>query len=776
MLAASGAAQTPAAVSTIPAALPRQTADVSNTADPLETQHLYLEVFRGDHSTGLIAHVHLRDGELLLTEADLRAVGIVRPTGIPVDDGGLIRLASLPGLTYRYETASQRLVLQAPVALRPVQRLGYQPPPSVDVRRDQGWLLAYDAYGRHIGGATTFAVGNSLRWFGRAGALELGGVAHAGRQASAYRRLDSQWSYSDPRRLWTWTAGDVISGGTSWSRSVRLGGVQWRKNFGVRPDLITLPIPRFTADAALPSTVDLFVNNVRQYGSEVQDGPFVLDTLPRISGAGQATLIVTDALGRVTQTTIPLYVDQQRLAKGLTEFSLEAGWLRHDFAGAHDGYRRDPVGSGSWRRGLARTFTLEAHGEVGRDVRLAAIGSIWSPGNRWGLVTASYGRAVADTQGNQYTLGYQRNSSRYGFDLRVVRRDEGFRDLGDVGVDRAAPGAATLAREHGTAWVQVARGTLAFTAVGTRDRVARHRTRTLSWTQNFGWPLSVSASLFDDRDSGRGGGLTLSIPIGERLQVSGGLRRLQGRTSASTTVMRRAPYEGGWGWSVRAGDNDGQDLQAGAEVRGRHGEMSFGIDRTRGETGTFMQGGGSLALMGGRLFLSRRIDDAFAVVSTNGVAGVPILNENRLYGLTNAAGYLLIPELRGWQRNRISVDADQLGPHHVVRDLEHLVTPPDRSGALVRFDITQTNPVLFVLLDPAGEPVAAGSRVHLRPTGREVLVGFDGEVYLEDATADSSIEALLGGMTCRYRVPSVVRTETGQTTRGEPLRCETSGR
>jgi len=93
------------------------------------------------------------------------------------------------------------------------------------------------------------------------------------------------------------TAGDLITGGLSWTRPVRLGGIQWRRNFGVRPDLITYPIPSFASQATVPSTVELLVNNIQQFGTQVNDGPFVLDTFPRISGAGEATLVVRDALG-----------------------------------------------------------------------------------------------------------------------------------------------------------------------------------------------------------------------------------------------------------------------------------------------------------------------------------------------------------------------------------------------------------------------------------------------------------------------------------------------
>jgi outer membrane usher protein len=567
----------------------------------------------------------------------------------------------------------------------------------------------------------------------------------------------------------TWTVGDLISGGLGWTRPVRLGGVQWRRNFGVRPDLITLPMPHFSADAVVPSTVELFVNNVRQFGGTVQDGPFVLDTLPRISGAGQASLVVTDALGRVTQTTVPLYVDYQRLAKGLTSFSVEAGLPRRHFAGPGDGYGRDPAVSASGRRGVFESLTVEGHGEATSGLGSAGVGMVWSPANRWGLATASYARAWGDTTGGQYALGYQFNNSRVGVDVQTLRRHDGYRDLGDASADDIAPIASTRAQDRGTLWVPLGRGSLALSVVRWRDGVGgAHRTRSLSWTQNVGSHLYVSASAFDDRDGGRGGGLVLSIPLGTEAQASATVRRDDNGTSASAALWRRAPYAGGWGWRVQGGGGADSYGQAVLELRGRAGETTFGVERRSGSTGAFFQGGGSVALMDGRFFLSRPIHDAFAVVSTDGVADVPVLSENRPYGRTNGAGYLLIPELRGWQRNRVAIDPDALGAAYRVGRVEQDATPADGSGVLVAFDVTAVNPAVVVLLGPDGTPAAAGSRGRIVGTGAPVLVGFDGEAYIENVKDDTVIEMEFGEVTCRYPVPA---SADGGHGRPAPLPC-----
>jgi outer membrane usher protein len=719
----------------------------------LLAQELYLEVVRDDLPTGRVVHVRLREGRMSAQLDELRSVGLEPPAQLRLSSDRWIALDTLPGLVYRYDPAGQRLFLTIPPRLRPLQALGYQPPGAVHVQRDAGWLIAYDFYGRSYDGQHSAALGHAARWFGRGGAVQTSGSLHAGDNRRSYRRLDTYWSYSDPERMSTWTAGDLISGGLAWSRPVRMAGVQWRRNFATRPDLITLPMPSFSADATVPSAVELYVNNVRQFGSQVQDGPFVLDTLPRISGAGQATLVVTDHLGRVSQTTVPLYIDQQRLAPGLSDFSVEVGLLRHGYGGNDDGYDSRPVVSASWRRGLAASLTLEGHGEIGPGLQLAGLGVAWSPANRWGLLTASYSHSLGDTQGSQHSLGYQWHSPYFGFDVQHLRRSAGYRDLGDLG--NAATGFVPTLRgsDRATAWVPLPRGSLAMTWLRQRNGdQGSHEVRSLSWNQNIGERLTASATVFEV-DGRIGAGLSVGRVLGERMHATVGATHNQDRISGHAGIRRSAPYQGGWGWNVQAGERSGRFLHASAQVRGRHGEAWFGIDHFGGRSGAFVQASGSVVRMDGHTFLSRYIHDGFAVVSTHGIADVLILSENRSYGRSNAAGYLLVPDLRSWQRNRLSIDPDDLDADVRVGDLVRIVTPAERSGVLVAFEIGRIQPALLVLMGLDDQPLPAGSRARIAASGEAVIVGFDGEVYLDDVDADTTIEFAFTDGRCLYRVP-----------------------
>ena len=141
-------------------------------------------------------------------------------------------------------------------------------------------------------------------------------------------RLDSTWTCKDPEHILTYRAGDTISSGLAWTRPVRLGGLQVQRDFATRPDLVTLPLPSFSGSAAVPSTVDVYVNDVRTISQDVDNGPFRMTNLPILSGQGNASVIVRDSSGRDVETTLPFLVSNQLLRGGLVDFSVEAGFPR----------------------------------------------------------------------------------------------------------------------------------------------------------------------------------------------------------------------------------------------------------------------------------------------------------------------------------------------------------------------------------------------------------------------------------------------------------------
>jgi outer membrane usher protein len=473
----------------------------------------------------------------------------------------------------------------------------------------------------------------------------------------------------------------------------------------------------------------------------------------------------------------------------LSDFSIEAGYLRTGYGTDADDYGDALAASASYRRGISDSLTLEGHLEYGDDLRLGGIGAVWSPDARFGVLNASFARSSGlGGGGDQRAVGYQWRDRRFGVDLQVQRFGRGFRDLGELAredrivldpdldpdVDFAFDTSRLRAQDRASLWMAVPRGSLGYSWVRAErhDAARDERIQSLTWSSGWG-PLFSYLSVNHSRGGGTGLGLSLHLPLGGNRSATLSASHANGRNDVVAGLRQVPDYAGGWGWDLQAGRRaDAAFGQAAASVRGDLGEATLGVDRVAGSTGAFGQAAGSLVWMGGGLFASRPISDAFAVVSTNGVAGVPVLYENRELGLTDADGLLLVPDLRGWQRNRIAIDPDGLGAGYRLPPLEQFATPADNGAVLVPFDVARIHPALVTLLDASGAPVAAGSDGRVAGSDRRFLVGLEGVAWLEDHAVGETLELETGAGTCRYRLPATATAgDEGNAVRLGPLPC-----
>ncbi len=129
-------------------------------------------------------------------------------------------------------------------------------------------------------------------------------------------RLDTTYTRDFPDVLETLNVGDTISDTGTWGYALRYAGVRWSRNFSLRPDLLTTPLLTTGGTATVPSTVDVFVNNQLVTSNQLPAGPFVIDRLPTVSGTGDVSVVVRDALGREQVLTQTFYSSTTLLAQG----------------------------------------------------------------------------------------------------------------------------------------------------------------------------------------------------------------------------------------------------------------------------------------------------------------------------------------------------------------------------------------------------------------------------------------------------------------------------
>ena len=163
----------------------------------------------------------------------------------------------------------------------------------------------------------SLALYTDARFFTPSGTFYDSGFAVADESDSSWTRTDTAWVRSNQESLRTIVVGDFITTTLeSQARAVRLGGIQVRSNFDLRPDLVTFPIPHLGGSAVVPSAVNLYINSVRQFA-----GGGLRRTLPhryaaRAHGRRHRPIVVRDALGREVTTNVPLYVDTRLWAEG----------------------------------------------------------------------------------------------------------------------------------------------------------------------------------------------------------------------------------------------------------------------------------------------------------------------------------------------------------------------------------------------------------------------------------------------------------------------------
>lgn len=693
---------------------------------------LYLEVrLNGVATRRVMEFVVTADEHHHAWPPNLADVGL-RLDGLPTDR--YLDLAEIPGLRYRVDMLNQRIDLDASTERLDVatQRLNIEPDPIRHASEAGGALLNYDFYGTAgSGGSRAANALTELRAFGGWGVLSNTGLSNFRESGpdQAYVRLDTVWSRSFQDRLLTVNLGDLISGGLGWTRPTRLGGLQLRRNFGLQPGLITYPIPAFFGEAALPSSVELYVNGIRQYRGEVAPGPFQLYTVPTVNGAGQARVVVTDALGRSRTLNFAFYAADQLLKAGLSDWSAELGVLRRDYGLESFGYGGEPVASGSLRYGASDWLTLEGHAEAGGELYLGGLGTALRLGKA-GVIAASAAYSGGEAAGSQAGLSYNWQYRGFNIDIGTLRSFDNYRDVASL--DSRRPSLRSDRVVSGLALGAAGSVALSYTRLDTREEGSQ-RFAGLGYNVNLMHRLSLYANatrnLDDADDTLVFAGLSWSFSRG--IFASTSVQHNAGGNIFGADLVRGISPDGGTGWSLRT--QQGAQLegyQAEAGYRGDWGQVIGGGVALNGNETAYASAAGGLVLMDRSVFITRRVDDAFALVSTHGVAEVPVLLENRVIGRTDAQGHYLLTGLNAWQANRISIDVLGLPAQMQVVSVKGEAVPADRAGVKLEFLLQDAHAALLLLQDAQGQPLPLGSRVY--GAGRErAMVGYDGQAYVE---------------------------------------------
>jgi len=758
-----------------------------------EFLELQLEVFvNGSPSELIAAFRQTPDGLLLIEPEQLKNVGI-KPAKEATREDGWVDIGRLPGVVATYAEENQTVSFDAVEESRAARVIDAQADdvPTTEeeekpvITSNMGGLVNYTIYGSTGGpkwdDLTSFQGVSSLlegRLFGPYGVLTSSQIlSSSDAENFGTTRLDTRWSYSDPDRLMTYNVGDIISGGLSWTRPTRLGGIQIRRNFNLRPDLVTMPLPELSGSAAVPSTVDVYVDNAQRASRSVPSGPFSITNLPIVTGSGTARLIVRDALGRETVSETPFYASSDLLAKELADFSAEIGFARRYYGVESNDYDERPVGSATLRYGLTKQLTLEAHVEGAEDFYNGGAGGVFNIGTFGiGSVAASASR-FGDETGYQVAASLEAELWDIKFFARTQRTFGDFNDIASVTADIAKFGlpstiySAKPPRSLDQASVSLPpifenmNLNFSYAQLETADFV-KSRILSMTATKGIGQKGNVFLSTFTDleRKGSFGVFAGLSWTLDGNITASSGISSDDKGTSVTAELMKsEQPVVGSTGWRVRGSYGQNDIVAASGSYRSAIGRAEAGIEKYNDNVRANAQFEGSIIAAGGGVFLSNRVDDAFSVVDV-GAPDVEVFYENRPIGQTDKRGKFLVTDLRSYEANAISIDPSNLPLDASVETTRQIVRPSDRSGAVVDFNVSAKNtPVLVTIRDEAGEYIETGASAKLNGS-EDTIVGYEGQVYIENAASSNTLSVLQSNgenCTVTFNAPA---TASGRTT------------
>ncbi|HEY0200767.1 MAG TPA: fimbria/pilus outer membrane usher protein, partial [Burkholderiaceae bacterium] len=500
-------------------------------------------------------------------------------------------LKTVPGLAADYDAQLQRMALMVPVngLDRSVTLIKSPEPdmPRVDPAAQlAGLALNYDLYGQRssgVGNTSSLSGWSELRLLGVGSGVwsnTMVSRAASGIGAESQRgtvRLDTQWQRNFQDSMVSLTVGDTDTGAVSWSRATRIGGIRLARNFSLQPYRITAPLASMQGEAVLPSTVDLYINGMRQSSQQVQPGQFMLEGIPSFNGLGQAQMVITDINGQRRTVSVPLYGSVQLLQTGLADWSLDLGKVRRDYGLRSSSYSGQTMASATGRYGWSDQVTLEAHSEANADVRQLGAGGAWLLGNRAGVMNAALAASQSEGQtGYQENWGYQWSSSVFSVGLNSLRRDSNYRDV-------ASMYGATLARGSDQAFVGANTPWGSWGAGLVRQQYAdgsQARYANLSWSRQLPLNANLNVSAIRSLDGARSTSLyvSLSMPLDRYLSLSSSLRHSPGQQSAVVGATRAIPSdEGGWGWRAETGLGDSRSAQAQVSQLGSYGQWTAGM-------------------------------------------------------------------------------------------------------------------------------------------------------------------------------------------------------
>ena len=592
-------------------------------------------------------------------------------------------------------------------------------------------------------------------------ATNIGGEDKIVRDSVNYR-------YDDYNHMLTYEAGDIVN--VSQSQRFGIFGLQIKKNFDLDSDFVTVPTLRFRDKIALPSKIDMYIDNQKKEHFDVRTGLADFDYYLGRNGEGDVRFEITDENGRSRIITFTLYNYNKLLKKGLSAYKVNIGKARKITYRYDNPEYEDTTVSGSFQYGITDKLTAGADVLTIGDAKYASA-SIHTILFNYAALFLSGGHGEKDNLNTDYyRLNISRNTKEYHFLFGYEKKNGDLVDMEYLRMNKKRVFANIKKRTSwgsaGVSYSQRKDYRNEELEYCTAESVFSHTGGMLPSDVRVVTKLSYQFKPYKDCVAS----LYLSIPLGKnkdtQIRASQSdkykLKELTGEIRKRASLDDRIEYVAG----VKNYHNEKSIYGNGAyladSVKVKAGSY-VGENRNR----TYVGAEGSLNYIGGEFKASRGRDSSMALVDTDVLSGVGINVNGKFYGDTDKNGKLVVTDLTPYHTNEVSVDLRTLRPGESLKKDTAKVFAGYKTGHKIVFEVETLRDYSFYITDIgvpyssiAGKPFIVTDSSGIIKKG---IIGRDGLCYVSNVVPGKiSIEISLGEKGSCYLTDIVPDNITGE--------------
>jgi len=707
---------------------------VVNAAD----QRAILELRVNEVKKGEVAVV-LRDGDVLVKLKDLQAAGLRAHAGQQesLQDEPYVLLSSLaPQVSFKIDEKDLSLNLTAQPSILGFNRYDAQSnrPAGIVYNEDSSGFFNYSVGLRDLKYANAFT---------EAGISVKNGLLYSAvsrNENGSFVRGLSNLTISNRENLNRTVVGDRLVASDVLGGSLVMGGVSFFREFSLDPYFVRNPGLNYSGAVATPSTVDVYVNGQLLRRVPVPPGQFELKDLPVPAGVADTRLVLRDAFGREQEIGSQYYFTSGLLKEGLHEFSYNFG------------IRRNNLATDSWDYGplvfLAR-HRLGITDSLTAALRLLGSSSVVSGGTSFSfrlplgeMELATAASAGEGTPGGAAFVGFSYLGQNLNFGASARLMSPHYTTTSLSFLDKRS-------------WLQFNTlvGFPIIYGIGVSLRYTHENSQIDQQSHRFSVAttarltnqisLFVNAGLSKQKSRNSGDVFTgLTFLFGETTGTLS-FQNFEGTSSGALTLQKSLPVGSGFGYRLQANSNmegsPSPTVDSLVQYQGPYGRYEANYTRLNGQNSTLLSTAGGLAVIGGDFFVTRPVQDSFALIQVPGVRGVRGFSSNQEVGSSNTRGNLFVPNLLPYYGNKLGISDKDIPLNYTVAATEKVVATPFRGGAVVTFPVQRVQMIVgkIVLDDSGAVAIPAYGQLTVSANGKQFdsPIGKQGEFYLENLPA-----------------------------------------